>query len=1081
LLSKTNSRNYIISRTYKQSGADPNDVSKVVTQIQYLDGLGRPLQNVTVGQSPSGNDFIQPLEYDAAGRVSKNYLPYVAAGKGAFQNNAANNAASWYTANPANLNPSDLGRPFQEATFEKSPTSRTVAERAPGNKSANSLIKHKISVAGQVNRYDYDPAANTIIQVGQYAAGMLKYVNITDEQGNVTNEFTDLLGQMICRQVITASSTLTTHYVFDDFGLLRAVLQPAYQDFASLTDNAFIYDYDEQRRLIVKKIPGGALTEMVYDQFHRLVASRDANQLARGVWAFIKYDALDRPVVTGEISSPATRTTWATNVAAIPDHHEERSDGTIAGYTLNKTGPTNASEANLLTITFYDDYAFSKAANLSYNAAYYPSNNANVKGQITGGRTRMLPGNGAAGGWLTNATYYDVEYRPIQTIRELYDLGAGSIERASTQYKYDLAAVVSELKTEQLLTGNVTNTHLATYSYDHADRLLSVKEKVTSGANVQEAITVAQRYNALGQLQSKWFHSADATKFRLRTDYTNNIRGWLTDAKTVYKKEIIGPDLSYFGYNLGYANGANYTNGNISQMQWLNKDDAAFTKGLTFTYDGANRLLGSAGLMGYADIESGIGYDKNGNIKTLIRAGTAIDNLVCAYLGNRLSAVTDASGSNLGVKNGISSYGYDANGNMISDGNRNATLTYNYLNLPKTVTIGGKTLTYDYDAAGTKHKYIADTVTFKYAGAFEYRQVGAANVLDRVALSEGQAVFRKGALKFEYSLKDHLGNVRVVFDEFGQVLQRTDYYPFGLEIDRNTPSQPLAARNNVNRFLYNGKELQVGTAILDYGARMYIPEIGRWGMVDPLSEKMPAWSPHTYGFNNPIRFIDPLGLSPSTHTDEDGNVVAVYDDGDLGVYKHSGSKAEAEKAVKTEYSRNNTDAGGEKMGESLHTLSFANQSLYNETNFVRAARIKIDFGSTVLTGRVQGIINSDPSVIDYFNRAGSGGDWDIKAHVSNGSLLYGRYASPRDAGNFAAGALAQSSGIEPIVQYGFGAYNLTGNSKSRITALTVGVGLLTRMNPALGLGTAYLIGKYGEDKLSQRSIDIGKEFIRRRR
>jgi hypothetical protein len=108
-------------------------------------------------------------------------------------------------------------------------------------------------------------------------------------------------------------------------------------------------------------------------------------------------------------------------------------------------------------------------------------------------------------------------------------------------------------------------------------------------------------------------------------------------------------------------------------------------------------------------------------------------------------------------------------------------------------------------------------------------------------------------------------------------------------------------------------------------------------------------------------------------------------------------------------------------------------------------------------------------------------DWDIKAHVSNGSLLYGRYASPRDAGNFAAGALAQSSGIEPIVQYGFGAYNLTGNSKSRITALTVGVGLLTRMNPALGLGTAYLIGKYGEDKLSQRSIDIGKEFIRRRR
>jgi hypothetical protein len=173
--------------------------------------------------------------------------------------------------------------------------------------------------------------------------------------------------------------------------------------------------------------------------------------------------------------------------------------------------------------------------------------------------------------------------------------------------------------------------------------------------------------------------------------------------------------------------------------------------------------------------------------------------------------------------------------------------------------------------------------------------------------------------------------------------------------------------------------------------------------------------------------------------------------------------------------------GWRLIGKSLHALSFADQSLYNETDLVSAARIKINFGSTALTDRVQGITNSDPSVIDYFNRAGTGGDWDIKAHVSTGSLLYGRYASPRDAGNFTAGAVAQSSGIEPIVQYGFGTYNLTGNSKSLTVALTVGVGILTRMNPALGLGAAYLIGKHGEDKLSQRSINIGKEFIRTRR
>uniref|UniRef100_UPI004049E96C DUF6443 domain-containing protein n=1 Tax=Gelidibacter sp. TaxID=2018083 RepID=UPI004049E96C len=709
-------------------------------------------------------------------------------------------------------------------------------------------------------------------------------------------------------------------------GLLSGVSQsftldlPEYSVATNVLDDlCYQYRYDKRNRLVEKKIPQKGWEYIVYDKLDRPVLTQDAILRASNFWLFTKYDAFDRIVYTGRLSGGSNRTSLQTILNNQSNLNESCTttatliDG-VNVYYSKSAYPTSINK--LYTVNYYDSYS-------SDVTSLFP-NPTPVLGQTVSTSTKSLPTASKVrvldtNNWITSVTYYDDKARPI------YSASKNDYLSTTDVVKMQLDFIGKTIKTESSHTKGTNTAIVVTddYTYDHAGRMLTQKQKIGTGA--QELI-VKNTYDELGQLKDKKVGNTETTPLQT-VDYSYNIRGWL---KQINNPQSLGNDLFTFAINyntttLGQNNQALY-NGNISETIWKTANDTGSntTRGYAYEYDALNRLntanmsinTGSGFALASGYHENGLLYDKNGNIMSLQRTGATIvfDNLTYIYNGNQLSKVTDAvtnqqtegfiDGNTVG-----SDYTYDINGNMKTDKNKGITnIVYNHLNLPTQVNFGSTNkIQYVYDATGVKLKKRVDDTgqsTFtSYAGNYIYENTGA-ETLKFFSHPEGYVEpDGQGNFDYIYQYKDHLGNVRLSYSDSDgdgsinastEIIEENNYYPFGLEHKGYNNIVSSNSNSVASKFKYNGVEHEesLGLNLYEMDLRQYDPAIARWTSIDPVTH----WSMSTYTAfdNNPVFFADPSGADSIYNFDTQQYVIngQVVTQDEAIAYAQSGGNAD---------------------------------------------------------------------------------------------------------------------------------------------------------------------------------------------
>jgi len=779
---------------------------------------------------------------------------------------------------------------------------------------SNGNILSKTDSEGNTTTYTYDAMGNCLSETIKNGDKTITTLYEYDNTGQLVKT-TDAYGYSTIVEYNSMgkqSATIDklgrrTEYVYDVFGNLEQVVYP------DGTDEK--YTYDKEGRRLTSTDREGNTTHYLYDKLGRLIKTTYPD----GTFKETEYDANGQVIsetdelgnVTKYTYDKLGRNTSVTDALGNTTLYEYDKNGNVTKMTDAKGNTITYeydSRGNCIKTVFEDGY---------YILAEYNENGLKVSetdraGNVTkfeynsiGKLTKVIDAEG-------NTTEY--EYDSLgnmisqtdangNTTTYEYDLMGRMIKRTLPlgmfeTYTYD---AIGNIKSITDFNGNTT-----TFEYDENNRMV---KKAFSDGTVEEYTytlsgqrktvkdsrgTTLYEYDTRGRLTKQVNH--DGITLTYTYDAVGNVKSvTVPTGTTTYTYDALNrlstvtdPDggITTYGYDevgnrtkVVYPNGtkAEYTFDDLNRLIKLvnSKNNEEIISSYVYT-------LGPVGNRIKVEENTGrvVEYEYDNTYKllkeTINHPEQGIREISYTYdaVGNRLTksdngVVTSYTydKNNRLISEGGNTYTYDKNGNTLSKTGASETVSYTYgynnrlVNVVTTNETGTSTVEYIYDADGIRVGKIVDGTKISrytvdknrdYAQVLEERD-GNGNLVVSYVYGD-DLISQKRGENTSYYHYDGLGSTRALTDTQGEVTDTYTYEAFGMLIGKTG--------DTVNDYLYTGEQYDPNIGFYYLRARYMDPSTGRFVTVDPFEGVIQdPYSLHKYLYAhaNPIMNIDPSG------------------------------------------------------------------------------------------------------------------------------------------------------------------------------------------------------------------------------